>query len=1479
MQLFFQRKICQPVKVYNLHLSPSLPQLQAHEVLCEYSRVQSDEHFRAVDAMEDQQIGSTAEEDEQKLRERAHKGLEATCTPLCQLTLLQSVWLALDEILRPELYDPSDYAAMSPCHNKSGDVDTLSDPHGPMRQSILTTYSRAQLVSLITEASPPRSGESGAVEALVRQAAWTFGFPVTEAAAAMATILSPVQDVISAMSHGAQAAARAAGHSSSSLDTGRQIPAPEVMGGDPLDVISASRKAPVGKEEGHMVCRTLAELKDLNPLDVRRRGVLVLKIAEGDYRRSLLDIAPSPMAPGESRRHVFSVPDSSPAVALSISIIFQGDFEHRGYRLGRLGAALFRMGESGVAPEAIGFAPHSLQSLNTHASMGRLVILHRPPPPLRPGQFCVVIGAAAACRYSLTVTVATATEAGKVAADSMVVAQRLQDVELPELGERITAGELVVELTRRKLAIVRDLVQEAQSELRDVDRHLHQVNCDLLEYEADDALSDQAGALLLDQAQALEVQREQLSGVLDSRLEERRDVAEGLREREENLAQLRCRREELVADLSILSKSIPSALLLLRGAEAASEAGLRLKVSVDAVTSDSAQWAAMSAVASQAETLLNAAQLVRWRLRESGNKSLEPEEREFVSLDRTLHPAEYDWMSPGDEPKASSESITELRRIMAAPFTSLSRREVLVWKLIKKFHGDSGSGYGGRQASHSSAAARAKPPSMRSSEERDWKAIEAILFPQFTSWLEHLGTGAKSRAPLRLLSAGSDMEPADDRLGPQQSDDSDTEGKSGRREAWSCPFSRERLLELWRGGENDRLQGDERKVVALMSKYAGTFDLSALGNGSGRPRGAPRRDELTTSGRIALTTALHAAQLYEWEGNSNLRLGPLLEELHRVDDMPPTTKYVDSHLLHAQPQRFYKDVYKSAIEAEIDRIVAEQIRERERALALAIGPYAFSDDKDGAVSESTEGEGEDWEAGVLQAGNDDVTVPSYGAIADGREDAEQGVLESWSAYVDEKQIDARLKQLHAEIRRLQAEAGSLGVATRRRSVTASAITESTVQTHVPLSAIRGGRPQMSLNDAVREMRWESNELSKHIQLADMDRELHNALLSDSASITVSALHKYPTLMRRSEAVEALSAAREQLIARVIAVEVVDDMLESMLEGWLFGERTSEYSAAGYVPSFKKSGPLRPGDQRRAASWLEQKVRERAEARSRGERIPHAESGTPFDKAAVEVEPVAQSRIRRALVVQGVQDQRHLLDTVDNTLQYGAVTLVLSFFHSMACVRREKHSWGGTYDAVGPGGARKIPLTLERRKLIAEEGARRERHAAKDLAEGKALRGANAREARRLKDLADKARRAAVALREAKHRERAARDLQRLVRGYFGRRVSRICARRKAEVDALKSVIHQAAIQIQRVYRGHLARRDAAEVRMELAEFMTAVRIQEAESDIADFWATNPTLARRKKLGAAAGNAAWQLRRWGSRATRRALRLGKHSDCS
>lgn len=53
--------------------------------------------------------------------------------------------------------------------------------------------------------------------------------------------------------------------------------------------------------------------------------------------------------------------------------------------------------------------------------------------------------------------------------------------------------------------------------------------------------------------------------------------------------------------------------------------------------------------------------------------------------------------------------------------------------------------------------------------------------------------------------------------------------------------------------------------------------------------------------------------------------------------------------------------------------------------------------------------------------------------------------------------------------------------------------------------------------------------------------------------------------------------------------------------------------------------------------------------------------------------------------------------------------------------------------------------------------------------------------------------------------------QRVFRGFRGKVFAQRWALKRAEIDALKSVLHEAAISVQSAYRGHLGRVEASEV--------------------------------------------------------------------
>ena len=78
--------------------------------------------------------------------------------------------------------------------------------------------------------------------------------------------------------------------------------------------------------------------------------------------------------------------------------------------------------------------------------------------------------------------------------------------------------------------------------------------------------------------------------------------------------------------------------------------------------------------------------------------------------------------------------------------------------------------------------------------------------------------------------------------------------------------------------------------------------------------------------------------------------------------------------------------------------------------------------------------------------------------------------------------------------------------------------------------------------------------------------------------------------------------------------------------------------------------------------------------------------------------------------------------------------------------------------------------------------------------------------------------------------RLASTVQRMYRGYLGRkRVMKIKKERRKEALTL-AYLNLCATDLQRVYRGYCGRRDAEQLRMEMAEFLFSLRVQEASQE-------------------------------------------------
>mmetsp|Transcript_56724 Transcript_56724/g.113654 ORF Transcript_56724/g.113654 Transcript_56724/m.113654 type:complete len:817 (+) Transcript_56724:1697-4147(+) len=394
----------------------------------------------------------------------------------------------------------------------------------------------------------------------------------------------------------------------------------------------------------------------------------------------------------------------------------------------------------------------------------------------------------------------------------------------------------------------------------------------------------------------------------------------------------------------------------------------------------------------------------------------------------------------------------------------------------------------------------------------------------------------------------------------------------------------------------------------------------------------------------------------------------------------------------------------------------------------------------------------------------------------------------------------------------------------------------TLESYVPLSSMRGGSTSHRRSDLVEELRREGELMVAYLKLNHVDKELHDTCQASKEYVAVSSVHGYASLMWVGDAKKALGSMRDQLIARTLVLEIVDDLLEEMLEGWSFGEKESSFTVCGFVPSVKADGVVRSGgDQRRAVAVAEENRARKEASRKPGEVFDSERDGTAAAKNSG-IEESAQQRLQRDHALRVVSDRDHHLSETETTLKFGAFLLALSYFKALTHVRREKASWLGNDDRLEGPVVR--PVTDERRRMVGEQKQVEYRRMELERVAKKAARGGEARH-KRFKHLREaEVRRFLDEIKAQKSKRKGSVGVQRLYRGHLGRKAAMRWATKKAELEAILALMHGSATTLQRAFRGFVGRMDAAEKRAEMAEFIAMMRMEESAAEEEDYWKEN-----------------------------------------
>lgn len=395
-----------------------------------------------------------------------------------------------------------------------------------------------------------------------------------------------------------------------------------------------------------------------------------------------------------------------------------------------------------------------------------------------------------------------------------------------------------------------------------------------------------------------------------------------------------------------------------------------------------------------------------------------------------------------------------------------------------------------------------------------------------------------------------------------------------------------------------------------------------------------------------------------------------------------------------------------------------------------------------------------------------------------------------------------------------------------------------------LTAVKsGGNKAITLrkSDLFDEVTFELKIWDRHLRLQGVDDEFHATFRTKEPFFETKALHGFPQTQQRDKIQVALQREHNLLVANLTAFEVVEDILESMLEGWVFGERESERKALGFVPSLKRDGPLTMHDLR---------VFEQDQLILDGHRELRDEEnvqGIPLDKwRPIEVQAFEVDLHTKA-VKKGSEMDKALTET-ENALKFGLFCMTLMYFRGLSMLKKQKSVWSTSskHDKLAVSQQHK---TAERQRMDqeAKNVASRQKKAA--LFNQKAQNA----QARKLKFLEQKTtayrKRLVVENQKAKREARAAQEIQRVYRGHLGKLAGKKWMLRRREIDAQKALERAAATTLQRAYRGRLGRIEAEERRVELAEFISQLRAEEAIDEEEEYWRRHHVERAARKVAA------------------------------
>ncbi|KAL3661511.1 hypothetical protein V7S43_013271 [Phytophthora oleae] len=1196
---------------------------------------------------------------------------------------------------------------------------------------------------------------------------------------------------------------------------------------------------------------------------------------------TLLHVPQTQIFPHKSTTHSFELPKDDEGVAvisLTVSIVFQGHFKSVGYQNGRLAAVLYMLPPATdpnslqlkfQAPIPIGkcFYAEDLALCSPH-SMGRLVLRHEPLsiPLSATATYQIVVGAPVFTAYSLEVRGRTALFADEALKRKRVDALKKQDM-LPRKQDELQNVFLTIQLSERKKRLARQLAVTAKDQARAAELELLRNNQKLERDNAEPLLSHEERRDLHTTIQAVTKTFTHCCFLFSKREGEVRDIEQSLRELTRIHVDVLEDCEKMEQLLAEYRTNLPQITALLSGERNlgngdAAAAKLARELNVEYVNkngtkSSKVRWAELSAMKAKLPSMMTPAERLR-RKYKRGRDTLDKKEREWVLLDRILHPRMYRWEddkhggaadggytnAPGvklrlhgahpkltkDEEQLAALSQMEVERIMKAPWNMLERKEILIRKILTRFRDDHGGNTKHRANPNGSASSmvtllRAQKSAELTKEEREWRLYDQLLNPVYY--------------PVNFK-----------RLAKELADVVATPG--GLEEVTISPkITREDLVMAINTPEEDlyKLPSDFLRGRTLLLKYDPQLSSNFI-----------------NAARVQQQSQLAQTSTDVVEVDVDARCRLVFQELQRAI-ANTRNEFMDSYVLHSTLQRFPTKVLRLELEKDLDRLLISQIKEKEDfELANFLVKKETPNSNTDVVSDSDSDE-------------EAVIACEVAAQREAKEASKQGpkvrgkTLKQKSLQKQRREIKNALQGRSLEEQRVFLREQELGpggctACWTNPCVWKSFLEEShvtiqeridvireelervkhcqdlTITSNVCMAAVKSGNQAITLrkSDLFDDLTLEVKIWEKNLRLKAVDEEFHETFRSKNEFFETQALHGFRQIQHKSKVQVALQREHNVLVAHLTAYEVVEDVLESMLEGWIFGERESERQVLGYVPSLKREGPLTMQDLRR----FEQDRRILQVRRDIHEEQLQNAQGLPSDKwKPIEVEAF-QVNLTKKAVQKGSELDKSLTET-ENALKFGLFCMTLMYFRGLSMLKKQKSVW--SVSAAKRRVAAEPPKSAERRRMDKEKQNVQLRARKAAFYDEKARIGQARKQKFHEQKLAAYRKRLVDENRKAIKEKTAAINIQRVYRGHLGKIAGKKWMLRRREIDAQRALDHAAAITLQRAYRGRLGRIAAEDQRVELAEFISQIRAEEAIDEEEEYWNNHKIERMARKVAA------------------------------